>query len=172
MSVQKKSDRPINIFGDPLTKPLATTCLMGLLLHTREELWDILYKFASIRAAVNILGTLEFPGKLRIMFNVEVKKVHYRNYTLFLSQDVNPHVYLSKHFGGTLMTWKSDSYKIKNIKTIFHWEVSAAGAIIQHMADSRLLKMCFSGVSDISTTISLIDVVKYAPKSLNWNFLP
>lgn len=46
----------------------------------------------------------------------------------------------------------------------FHWEVSAASVIIQHMAHPHLLKICFNGVSDISTTISLIDVVKYAPK--------
>lgn len=51
---------------------------------------------------------------------------------------------------------------MENIKTISHWEASAAGVIIQHMALRRLLKICFTGVSDISTTISLIDVVKYA----------
>lgn len=52
---------------------------------------------------------------------------------------------------------------MENIKTVFHWEAGAAGVIIQHMALLRLRKICFSGVSDISTTISLIDVVKYAP---------
>lgn len=52
---------------------------------------------------------------------------------------------------------------MENIKTISHWEASAAGAITEHMAHPRLLKICFSGVSDISETISLIDVVKYAP---------
>lgn len=51
----------------------------------------------------------------------------------------------------------------RNIKTLSRWEAGAAGVIIQHMAHPRLLKICFSGVSDISTTISLIDVVKYAP---------
>lgn len=52
---------------------------------------------------------------------------------------------------------------MENIKTISHWEAGAAGLIIQHMAYPRLLEICFSGVSDISTTISLIDVVMYAP---------
>jgi len=52
---------------------------------------------------------------------------------------------------------------MENIKTISHWEAAAAGVIIQHMAHPCLLKTCFSGVSDISTTIGLIDVVKYAP---------
>lgn len=51
---------------------------------------------------------------------------------------------------------------MKNIKTISQWETNAA-AIIQHMAHHRLLEICFTGVTDISTTISLIDVVKYAP---------
>lgn len=51
---------------------------------------------------------------------------------------------------------------MENIKTISHWEAGAAGVIIQHMAPHRLLKICFTGVSDIATTISLIDAVKYA----------
>lgn len=59
------------------------------------------------------------------------------------------------------MKRKSGSYG--KHQTISHWEASAAGVIIQHMAHLRLLKICFSGVSDISTTISLIDIVKYAP---------
>lgn len=51
---------------------------------------------------------------------------------------------------------------MENIKSFSHWEASAAGVIIQHMAPLRLLKTCFTGVSDISQTISLIDVAKYA----------
>lgn len=50
---------------------------------------------------------------------------------------------------------------MKNIKTISQWEPGAA-AVIQHMAHPRLLEICFTGVTDISTAISLIDVVKYA----------
>lgn len=51
---------------------------------------------------------------------------------------------------------------MKNIKTISQRETNAA-AVIQHMAHHRLLEICFTGVTDISTTIYLIDVVKYAP---------
>lgn len=69
------------------------------------------------------------------------------------------HNYLSKHEGSW---WSGRVAVMKNIKTISQWETSAA-AVIQHMAHPRLLEICFTGVTDISTTISLIDVVKYAP---------
>ena len=52
--------------------------------------------------------------------------------------------------------WKTSNY-------IPLGSASTAGAIMQHMAYRRLLKICFTEVSDISTTISLIDVLKYAP---------
>lgn len=75
------------------------------------------------------------------------------------SWGVHQHNYLSKHEGSW---WSGRVAVMKNIKTISQWETSAS-AVLQHMAHHRLLEICFTGVTDISTTISLIDVVKYAP---------
>lgn len=72
---------------------------------------------------------------------------------------VHQHIYLSKH---ERYRWSGRVAVMENIKTVSHWEASTAGVIIQHMALHRLLKICFTGVSDIPTTISLIDAVKYA----------
>ena len=79
-----------------------------------------------------------------------------------LTSGVSRHMFTCQNsFEGSW--WSGRVAVMENIETISHWEASAAGAIIQHMAPRRLLKICFSGVSDISATISLIDVVKYAP---------